>query len=71
MSGQITDTNIGAVSTAVTSYMITTNLQSREQFAYVSTFNGQNPTTPYKFKSESERILFMMGNINANCSIRR
>lgn len=71
MSGQITDTNIGAVSTAVTSYMLTTNLQSRTQFDFVSTFNGQNPTTPYKFKSESERILFMLGNINANCSIRR
>ena len=68
MSEQTTNTNLGAMSTATTSYILSTKAADRTNYEYISTFNGINPTTPYKFKSNQERISFLQGNVSFNCS---
>ncbi len=51
MSEQTTNTNLGAMSTATTTYVLINKAANQTNYEYISTFNCLNPTTPYKFKS--------------------
>ncbi len=68
MSEQTTNTNLGAMSTATTTYVLINKAANQTNYEYISTFNGLHPTTPYKFKSNQERLSYLQGNVSFNCS---
>jgi hypothetical protein len=60
--------NLGAMSTAtIASEVINTRAQNAE-FYFVSTFNASaSADKQYKFKSEGERVQYLLGRLNLVC----
>lgn len=65
MSDTLQNAPLGIMSTATTEYMHITEQAEKTTFFFVSTFNASSPQ-PYKFKSETERIMSKLGKIRFN-----
>jgi hypothetical protein len=60
--------NLGAMSTATIASQVSETRAQNAEFYFVSTFNANNPPEKqYKFKSESERVQFLLGRLNLIC----
>ena len=61
MSSNIQNTPMGIMSTATLEYTYITGQQNKTNYYFVSTFNAVNSNTPFRFKSEQDRISAKLG----------